>query len=99
MYNTIHIYVPDAKQIVRISEGSGDNLQDEDIEAGYVDYIYYEQYELEPGLPEVDGGMVMLTELFREKFKCTADAIPHVLDMAYGQTSLEYVRLYSNEEN
>ena len=93
MFETIHIYVPDAKQIVQISEGSGDNLQNEDIEAGYVDYIYYEQYELEPGLPEVDGGMVMLTELFQEKFKCTADAIPHVLDMAYGQESLPYIVL------
>ena len=93
MFDTIYIYVPDAQQIVQISEGSGDNLLDEDIEAGYVDYIYYEQYELEPGVPEIDGGMVMLTQLFQEKFKCTADAIPHVLDMAYGQESLPYIVL------
>lgn len=93
MFDTIYIFVPDAQQIVQISEGSGDNLLDEDIDAGYVDYIYYEQYELEPGVPEIDGGMVMLTELFQEKFKCTADAIPHVLDMAYGQASLPYIVL------
>lgn len=93
MFDTIYIFVPDAQQIVQISEGSGDNMLDEDIEAGYVDYIYYEQYELEPGVPEVDGGMVMLTQLFQEKFKCTADAIPHVLDMAYGQESLPYIVL------
>lgn len=93
MFDTIYIYVPDAQQIVQISEGSGDNLLDEDIEAGYVDYIYYEQFELEPGVPEIDGGMVMLTQLFQEKFKCTADAIPHVLDMAYGQESLPYIVL------
>lgn len=93
MFNTMYIFVPDAQQIVQISEGSGDNLTDEDIAEGYVDYIYYEQYELEPGVPEIDGGMVMLTQLFQEKFKCTADAIPHVLDMAYGQESIPYIVL------
>ena len=93
MFNTMYIFVPDAQQIVKISEGSGDNLTDEDIAEGYVDYIYYEQYELEPGVPEIDGGMVMLTQLFQEKFKCTADAIPHVLDMAYGQETIPYIVL------
>lgn len=93
MFDSIYIYVPEAQQIVKISEGSGDNLLDEDIEAGYVDYIYYEQYVMDPDMRETDGGMVMLTELFQDKFKCTADAIPQVLDMAYGQESLEYIVL------
>lgn len=93
MFDTIYIYVPEAHQIIKISEGSGDNLLDEDIEAGYIDYIYYEQYVMDPHMRETDGGMVMLTELFRDKFKCTADAIPNVLDMAYGQESLEYIVL------
>lgn len=35
MFDTIYIYVPTFNQIVRISEGTGDNLLDEDIEAGY----------------------------------------------------------------
>ena len=48
---------------------------------------------MDPDMRETDGGMVMLTELFQEKFKCTADAVPHVLDMAYGQESLEYIVL------
>lgn len=93
MFDTIHIYVPEAKQIVRISEGSGDNLLDEDMEAGYVDYIYYEQYELGPDIREIDGGQIMLTKLFREQFKCTKDCIPHVLDMAYCDESLDYIVL------
>ena len=93
MFDTIYIYVPEAKQIVKISEGSGDNLLDEDIEAGYVDYIYYEQYVMDPEMRETDGGMVMLTELFQEKFNCTADAIPNVLDMAYGCDTLAYIVL------
>lgn len=93
MFDCIYIYVPEAKQIIRISEGSGDNLLDEDIEAGYKDYIYYEQYVMDPVMREADGGMVMLTEHFRELFTCTADAIPSVLDMAYGQESLQYIVL------
>ena len=93
MFDTIHIYVPEAKQIVRISEGTGDNLLDEDMDAGYVDYIYYEQYELGPDIREVDGGQVMLTKLFREQFTCTKDCIPHVLDMAYCDESLDYIVL------
>lgn len=93
MFDTIYIYVPEAKQIIKISEGTGDNLLDEDIEAGYVDYIYYEQYVMDPEMRETDGGMVMLTELFREQFKCTADAIPNVLDMAYGCDTLGYIVL------
>lgn len=66
-------------------EGSGDNLTDDDIEQGYVDYIYYEVYNVQQDFPEIDGGMIMLKELFQElfqeKFKSTKDAIPAVLDM------------------
>ena len=93
MFEPIYIYVPDAKQIIKISEGSGDNLLDEDVEAGYVDYIYYEQYVMDPHMRETDGGMVMLSELFQKKFTCTEDAVPSVLDMAYGQESLVYIVL------
>lgn len=93
MFDTIFIYVPEFKQIIRISEGSGDNLLDEDIESGYVDYIYYDQHSREIDLPEIDGGQVMLTELFRDKFSCTKDAIPAVLDMAYGNENIEYIVL------
>lgn len=93
MFEEIYIYVPGEQQIIKISEGSGDNLTDDDIAQGYVDYIYYECYSREPEFPEVDGGMIMLTELFQEKFKCTADAIPAVLDMWRGDKTIEYIVL------
>ena len=93
MFDPIYIYVPAVKQIIKIAEGSGDNLNDEDIEAGYVDYIYYEQYVMDPHLRETDGGMIMLTELFQDAFTCTADAIPDVLDMAYRDIHLKYIVL------
>ena len=92
-YNDIFIYVKTKKQIIRIDEGSGDNLTDDDIAQGYVDYIYYEVYNVQQDLPEVDGGMVMLTELFKNKFKSVKDAIPAVLDMAYGDESIGYIML------
>lgn len=93
MFEPVYIYVPGEQQIIRITEGSGDNLTDEDTDAGFVDYIYYEQYSREFAFPEVDGGMIMLTELFVDKYKETKECIPAVLDMAYGDTSIEYILL------
>ena len=93
MFESIYIYVPGEQQIIRISEGSGDNLTDDDIACGYVDYIYYECYSREQNFPEVDGGMIMLTELFQEKFKSTAEAIPAVLDMHLSDSTVEYIIL------
>ena len=92
-YEDVFIYVPSVRQILRIAEGDGMNLLDEDKTECYVDYIYYDQHELSSGMPECDGGQVMLTELFREKFSSTEDAIPAVLDMAYGNKDLKYVIL------
>ena len=92
-YNDIFIYVPTMRQIIRIDEGSGDNLTNDDIAQGYVDYIYYEVYNVQQDLPEVDGGTIMLTEWFQEKFESTKEAIPAVLDMAYGDESIEYIML------
>ena len=92
-FNDIFIYVQAMKQIIRIAEGSGDNLTDDDISQGSIDYIYYDVYNVQHDLPEVDGGMVLLTELFQEKFKSVKDAIPAVLDMAYGDESIKYVVL------
>ena len=93
MFDPIYIYVPAVKQIIKVSEGSGDNLNDEDVEAGYVDYIYYEQYIMDPYMRETDGGMIMLTDLFQNEYSCTKDAIPDVLATAYNDKSLEYIVL------
>lgn len=93
MFDDVYIYVPGEQQIIKISEGTGDNLTDEDMDAGYVDYIYYEQYSREQGFPEVDGGMIMLTELFQEKYNSTAECISAVLDMAFGDVTMDYIVL------
>ena len=93
MYNDVFIFVPSAKQIVRIAEGDGTNLLAEDEAAGYADYIYYDQHELGPNLDEVDGGQIMLEELFRDMFKTTVDCIPQVLGFVYGNPALNYIIL------
>ena len=93
MFEPVYIFVPSERQIIRIAEGTGDNLLDEDIEMGYVDYIYYDRHNLEVAIPEMDGGQIMLTELFCEKFTCTKDCIPSVLDMAYGDETIPYIVL------
>ncbi len=85
-YCDLFLYVPEARQIVRIAEGTGDNLLEEDTDAGYVDYIYYDQYMLDADMPDAGGGMVLLKEMLREKYGCLADCIPDVLEMAYGSS-------------
>lgn len=89
-FNDLYIFVLDAKQIIRIAEGTGDNLFKEDLNEGYVDYIYYEQYELMSGIESTDGGLILLAEPCREKYKCLADSVPDVLDLAYGNQVLRY---------
>ena len=89
-YNDVFIFIPEKRQVIRIAEGSGDNLLQEDIENGYVDYIYYAQHELSADMPEVDGGMVLLEEPLRDKYRCMAECIPDVLDMAYGNCVTSY---------
>ena len=89
-YSDIFIFIPEKRQVIRIAEGSGDNLLRGDIEKGYVDYIYYAQHELSADMPETDGGMVLLKEPLRNKYQCMADCIPDVLDMAYGSCVISY---------
>lgn len=53
----------------RIAEGTGDNLTQEDIDNGYVDYIYYDYYESLDDVKEdyiYDGGMILLEKLYKD---------------------------------
>lgn len=93
MFDDIFIFVPSAKQIIRIAAGDGMNLLDDDIARGYVDYIYYEQHELDVDLPEIDGGMITLKRPFRDKYRNMEACIPDVLDMAYGVNDIPFIVL------
>ena len=50
-----------------IYEGTGDNLLEEDIAEGYVDYIMYDIFEMEGCiLNEIDGGMILLKNYYTD---------------------------------
>lgn len=92
-YDALFIYVSEMKQIVRISEGIGDNLLEDDLDQGYVDYVYYEQYELSQDMSEIDGGQIMLKNMLRDQYQCMTDCIPDVLEMAYGSNMVNCIIL------
>lgn len=91
-YDVACIYLPKMDQLVLISEGTGDNLLAEDIRNGYRDYIYYTIYAIDADLVEIDGGMILLSQLFKDKYKSTKECIPEVLDTAYDE-SMKYIIL------
>lgn len=52
-----------------ICEGTGDNLLKEDIEEGYIDYIYYEIFHSLNNVregDEDDGGQVLLRKYYQD---------------------------------
>ncbi len=90
-YHDIFFKVDDT--IIHVAEGSGDNLDNEDIKAGYIDYIYYEVYDLAGN--EKDGGMIMLTDYFVDLYSATSDAISDVLEDIYDSVD-KYTELMEN---
>ena len=63
----VMLMFPEERALVVCSEGTGDNLLDEDMEEGYVDYVNLTRYSIsldcgDPELVEVDGGMAMFRE-------------------------------------
>lgn len=92
-YDDVFIYVSTTRQIIRIAEGTGDNLLPEDRKEGYVDYIMYDIHILDTDIPSVDGGQLMTTQHVQEKYKKLADSIPDVLDMEYGDPLTDFIFL------
>lgn len=94
VYDDIFLFIPDKSEIIRIAEGSGDNLDEQDRADGYVDYVYFDLYDVTAGMPEKEGGEVLLKEMFRDRYPQGIDeCIPDVLDMAYGQREIHYIQL------
>ena len=64
---------------VIISEGEGCNLLPEDIDAGYVDYIYIEglTFNGSPEFDTADGGEFLLEEYYEDKFSCDEDVVEY----------------------
>lgn len=85
MINKSDFWVKDKTDnlIIHISEGTGDNLFEDDIIEGYVDYINYSIYESMEDVykdKEFDGGMVLLKEYYIDL--PLEEIIDRVVDMA-----------------
>lgn len=95
----VNIFIPECNQIIIIKEGSGDNLSREDMEDGFVDYIYYTQYSLNDGdIKEIDGGMILQKTYLAETYSSLRLVISDVLEMAYDSKYTPYVMLNKKEE-
>ena len=89
------IFVPSAGKIIKIYEGTGDNLLKEDRAEGYIDYINYDIYDPQNigEENEEDGGMVLCKEYVKDKYPSLIDAVHDVFDMAWGTYDLSYIVL------
>lgn len=92
-YNDIYVFIPATKHIIKIAEGTGDNLNNEDYTKGYVDYIDYTAYQMEDEFPEYDGGMIMLKEYVKDKYESIEECIPDVLDNLYDDKEQPFIVL------
>lgn len=89
-------YLPDCDMILVAREGDGSNLLDEDIKAGYVDYVYIEVHQFDQYgkvMDDVDGGQMLLTVPFSEAYPDGEEDrfIKDAVDFLYGD--IKYVRL------
>ncbi len=66
MVTDVYFLRPDGKMLYVVEEGSGDNLWEEDIEAGYVDYFNSYLYDIEKKI-ELDGGMWLEKQLIVDR--------------------------------
>ena len=63
------VYMPESGLFINAVEGTGDNLLPEDMEEGYVDYVYITIYKWNGDeLEEFDGSMMLLKETFEDKY-------------------------------
>jgi hypothetical protein len=94
--NEIMVYVPKKKEFLYIMEGSGLNLNDEDLELGYIDYVYIKVYEWNSGDFTNEGDFInMLTVPFDAKYNDYEALVKDQLDFVYEDDSLDYIQIES----
>lgn len=81
---------------IKINEGNGSNLLDEDEEDGYVDYIMLDFIEYDGyDFIETDGAQVMLMEMYQEEFEDETEVVEYLIDCGW-IPDVDYVYLYGN---
>jgi hypothetical protein len=92
------IFVKNDEKIIRIAEGDGCNLTDEDIKDGYVDYLYYDIFDAQDFQDVEDGGMVLLEKPVKDEFNSIGEVIKRVLNMA-GYIKMPVYYMLSGEDD
>lgn len=84
---------------VRVTEGSGDNLLNEDLIEGYVDYINIDGLEFngfdcfDDSDDVIEGGMAMMRRMYQEQFRKAKDVIDYLIYEDF-LPRVEYAILY-----
>lgn len=89
-YDDLTIFVPEKKELIYLGEGIVGNLFADDVAKGYVDYVNYTRRDIQEGLEEIDGGMMLFKKLIRNKYSCLADTIPELLEYIFDEKDLDY---------
>ena len=86
-YDDIFVLLRDKENLVHIAPGDGTN--DDSLEDGCVDYIYFNIYDLNGN--EVDGGQLDIRERFEDIYFDTSDCIKDVLAFIYDTLTDEQI--------
>lgn len=73
------IYLKQSERLITVAEGTGDNLTDEDIKDGFVDYFMSTVYEQDGDeLVEQDGGQILSSKMVADMD--TEEIVDKILD-------------------
>lgn len=97
-FDKLSLYIPHSDYILQISKGEND-LEKEDIDNGFCDYIYYSATSLNDLSKEVDGGTILLKDNIENLYNDIFDCIEDVLVDLYNDKDVEYIVLtkWSNQ--
>lgn len=95
--DTLYFTNTDKNKLIKVSEGTGDNLLPEDEEEGYVDYWHCDVYTNDG---QIGGGIFYLTELIAEKNLSIKDTIKFLTENEdmFDEVDLENCHLISVAE-
>lgn len=83
----IFVYIPEKKEFMEITKGTGDNLSDEDMSEGYVNYINISTYsftgDIDSPYNEEDGGMLLLKKDYTDRYDTNEQVIEDCIQYMY----------------
>lgn len=92
--NGIMLFIPEEKQFLSVAIGTGDNLLDEDIEAGYDSYIYLQTFMYDdPNMEEEDGGDMLYKSSEKTYDEDITTAVCDAIEFIYGEL-IDFVPLH-----